>query len=103
MLWYFENTPRDNRLIRQKQLSEDVWLYITQYQDADATDSDTYRYYLNKQLDNPMKVITKTAPFLQADTADADITAVNDHILVKMTGRFTPSQTLHFSTMVKRQ
>jgi len=37
--------------------------------------------------DKAMKVITKTAPFLQADTASADITAVNDHIFVKMTGK----------------
>lgn len=65
MLWYFENAPRDDRLISQKQLSEDVWLYITQYQDAGATDSDTYRYYLNKQLNNPMKVITKTLLFFR--------------------------------------
>lgn len=87
MLWYSENAPRDDRLISQKKLSEDVWLYITKYQNAGATDSDTYRYYLNKQLANPMTVLNKTAPFLQADTGDATITAVGDHVLVKLTGK----------------
>lgn len=87
LLWYSDNAPRDDRLISQKQLSENVWLYITKYQNAGATDSDTYRYYLNKRLGNPMPALNKTAPFLQADTGDATITAVGDHVLVKLTGK----------------
>jgi len=87
LLWYSENAPRDDRLISQKQLSEDVWLYITKYQNAGATDSDTYRYYLNKRLNDPMTVLNKTAPFLQADTDDATIMAIGDHVLVKLTGK----------------
>ncbi|WP_052130539.1 hypothetical protein [Erwinia typographi] len=71
LLWYSENAPRDDHLLSQKQLSEDVWLYVTKYQDAGATDSDVYRYYLNKRLSDPMTVLKKTAPFLQADTGNA--------------------------------
>jgi len=87
LLWYSENAPRDDRLISQKQLTGDVWLYVTKYQNAGATDSDTYRYYLNKRLSEPMRVLNKTAPFLRADTGDATITAVGDRVLVKLTGK----------------
>lgn len=87
LLWYSENASRDDRLISHKQLSENVWLYVTKYQNAGATDSDTYRYYLNKRLSDPMPVLNKTAPFLQADTGDATITAIGDRVLVKLTGK----------------
>ncbi|MBP2167550.1 hypothetical protein J2125_000742 [Erwinia toletana] len=87
LLWYSGNAPRDDRVVSQKQLSEDVWLYVTQYQDAGATDSDVYRYYLNKHLSDPMKVLNKSAPFLQADIGDANVTAIGDHVLVKLTGK----------------
>ncbi|WP_261642345.1 hypothetical protein [Erwinia mallotivora] len=87
LLWYSENAARDDRIFSQKQLSDSVWLYVTKYQDAGATDSDVYRYYLNKNLAEPMSVLQKTAPFLQADTGDATITAVGDHVLVKLTGK----------------
>lgn len=87
LLWYSENGSRDDRLFSQKQLSENVWLYVTKYQDAGATDSDVYRYYLNKRLTDPMTVLKKTSPFLQADTGDATITAIGNHVLVKVTGK----------------
>lgn len=87
LVWRSENAPRDDRLISQKQLSEDVWLYVTKYQNAGATDSETYRYYLNKRLSDPMVILKNAAPFLQADTGDATITAVGDHVLVKLSGK----------------
>ncbi|MCU5773173.1 hypothetical protein N5923_14790 [Erwiniaceae bacterium BAC15a-03b] len=87
LVWYSGNAPRDDRLVSQKQLSESVWLYVTQYQDAAATDSDVYRYYLNKHLSDPMKVLQKSGPFLQADSGDATVTAIGDHVLVKLTGK----------------
>ncbi|WP_147200345.1 hypothetical protein [Pantoea sp. CCBC3-3-1] len=84
---YCGNASRNDLLVSQKQLSENVWLYVTKYQDAGATDSDVYRYYLNKYLSDPMAVLQKSAPFLQADVGNATVTAVGDHVLVKLTGK----------------
>lgn len=87
LILYADKSPRNDLLYSKKQLSDDMWIYVTKYQDAGATDSDVYRYYLNKQLDNPMPVIQKTGAFLQADTGQATINAIGNHVLIRLTGK----------------
>lgn len=87
VLWHSEHAPYDDQLISRRQLSKDIWLYVTKYNGGGATVSGVYRYYLNRQLDDPLEVIEKAGPFLQADKGDATITAIGDHVLVRLTGK----------------
>lgn len=87
VIWYLDSAPRNDRLFSQRQLSDSVWLYVTKYQDAGATDSDVYRYYVNQHLTDPMHVLAKAAPFLEADRGNASVSAIGDHILVSLNGK----------------
>ncbi|MCZ6930016.1 hypothetical protein CEK40_20120, partial [Serratia marcescens] len=61
--WYATRDTYDDKLYSKKQLTDDIWLYITEYQNAGATDTDVYRYYLNRSLDgDPIKVLGQSAP-----------------------------------------
>lgn len=85
---YFISGPYDDRLYGRQQLTDDIWLYITEYRQAGATDADVYRYYLNKNLDgDPLKTLAQTAPFLTADRADARVRGDGNRVIVSYTGR----------------
>lgn len=86
-LWRSEFGPYDDSLYSKKALSDGIWLYITKYNNAGATDGEVYRYYLNRELDNPLPVLQKSAPFLTADIGTATVTAVGQHIMVRLAGR----------------
>ncbi len=86
-LWRSDQGPYDDSLYSRKDLGDGTWLYITKYNNAGATDSDVYRYYLNKKLDDPMPTLQETGPFLTADTGDAKVSAIGQRVIVSMTGR----------------
>jgi len=86
-VWYLDSRPPDDEIISKRQLSEDMWLYITKYKNAGATDSNVYRYYLNGKIENPMTVIQRSAPVLTADVDTAKVTAIGDHVMITVTGK----------------
>ncbi|KOC90928.1 hypothetical protein [Winslowiella iniecta] len=86
--FYLTHKPYDDRLYRKQQLSDSVWLYITQYQHAGATDTDVYRYYLNHNITgDPLKALTQTSPFMTADRPDAIVNALANKVTVRITGK----------------
>lgn len=86
--WYTTRDTYDDKLYSKKQLTDDIWLYITEYQNAGATDTDVYRYYLNRSLDgDPIKVLGQSAPILTADRADATIRGEGNRITINFSGK----------------
>jgi hypothetical protein len=76
-------------IIASKKISEDISLYITQYEGGNTTVPDIYRYYLNRQAapDEAQRFIEKQKPFLVADNDGAAITANGNIVSVDFTGR----------------
>ena len=87
LVWRSDAGPYDDSLYSKKELSDDVWLYITRYNNAGATDSNVYRYYLNQKLEDPLPVLQKSAPFLTTNSSNATVTAIGQHIMVRLTGK----------------
>ncbi len=87
LIYHFESAPYDDSLYGKKELSEGTWLYITKYKNSGATDTDVYRYYLNKKLADPLPVLQQSAPFLTADVADATISSAGQHVMVRLSGK----------------
>ncbi|MBE5203312.1 hypothetical protein IG612_11975 [Pectobacterium sp. FL60-S17] len=88
MIQFLSSGRYNDRLYSQKPLTDKIWLYVTQYQNAGATDSDVYRYYLYRHIDgDPMNVLGDSAPFLTADRSDVSVSGVGSRITVKMTGK----------------
>lgn len=86
--WYATRDIYDDKLYSKKQLTDDIWLYITEYQNAGATDTDVYRYYLNRSLDgDPINVLSQSAPILTADRADATIRGEGNRITINFSGK----------------
>lgn len=53
---YSLSKPYDDRLYASKQLNDDTWLYITQYQGGNAIVSNVFRYYLWEKIQKtPLK------------------------------------------------
>ena len=85
---YMASQPPEDEFIAQKQITSDVYLYVTKYQGGGATVSDVYRYYLDaKQPGNPLEHLKKRVPFMVADTGDAKITGYGTHVNAVITGR----------------
>ncbi|MFE8102309.1 hypothetical protein RBA71_12545 [Brenneria goodwinii] len=88
IIQYMSSGSYNDRLYSKKPLSDNIWLYVTQYQDAGATDSDVYRYYLYHRIDgDPMKALGNAAPFLTADRGDASVSGMGNRITVRLTGK----------------
>ena len=80
--------PYNDRIYHKQQLTSSLWLYITQYQHAAATDTEVYRYYLNHNITgDPLETLTKTAPFMTADRPDATVNALANKVTVRITGK----------------
>lgn len=94
---YSMNKPYDDRLYAAKQLNENTWLYITQYQGGNATVSDVFRYYLSgENSEDPLKAVGEMKPFLTADTGTATVTKIGRLVTVRVKGKvynFTNSVT----------
>ncbi|WON77705.1 hypothetical protein [Serratia sp. UGAL515B_01] len=87
LIWRSDTAPYNDSLYSKKELSNGLWLYITKHNNPSATDTDVYRYYLNKKLDSPLAALQETAPFLTADTSEATVSAIGQHVMVKLTGK----------------
>lgn len=85
---YSQSNAYDDRLYASKQLNENTWLYITQYQGGNATVSDVFRYYLSGEYsEDPLKVVKEMKPFLTADTGTATVTKIGRLLTVRVKGK----------------
>lgn len=87
---FYINGQPDDSLAFKKQVSGNVWLYITKYSGGGATVSDVYRYYLDGPIADDaqvMNIISGRQPFLVTDTDNAAVTGYASTVNVKLTGR----------------
>lgn len=82
---YFMESRSDDRLVMQKEISENVTLYVTQY-GGGATVPDAYRYYLDKK-NQTIEQLRESEPFLVSDNGSAIISGYGNTINVKLSGR----------------
>ncbi|WPO96027.1 hypothetical protein SFA32_03340 [Buttiauxella sp. HR94] len=85
---FFNSPPHDTFVSKQK-LSDSVWLYVTKYDDGNATVSNIYRFYLDKDLGNSdvTNALKDRSPFLETNTDAVTATAYGNTVNVKMTGK----------------
>ncbi|MFZ3620375.1 hypothetical protein ACOYA6_14125 [Leclercia barmai] len=83
---YFMNNRSDDRLMMTKDISENVTLYVTQYDGGGATVSDVCRYYLDNK-NQTIEKIRDSEPFLVADNCHAEISGYGNTVNVKLSGR----------------
>lgn len=96
--WYATRDTYDDKLYSKKQLTDEIWLYVTEYQNAGATDTDVYRYYLNGSLDgDPINVLSQSTPVLTADRADATIRGEGNRVTINFSGKVYSLRIRHFS------
>ncbi|MRS88908.1 hypothetical protein GJV04_02490 [Enterobacteriaceae bacterium RIT714] len=87
---HYVNGKPDDSLAFKKQVSGDLWLYVTKYNGGGATVSEVYRYYLDGPITDESKVmnaISDRQPFLVSDTDSANVTGYASTVNVKLTGR----------------
>ncbi|WP_320459482.1 hypothetical protein [Lelliottia sp. CFBP8978] len=87
---YYINGQPDDSLAFKKQVSGDVWLYVTKYNGGGATVSDVYRYYLDGPIADDsqvMKAISERQPFLVSDTDSATVTGYASTVNIRLNGR----------------
>ncbi len=82
---YFMNNRSDDRLMMTKDISENVTLYVTQYDGGGATVSDVCRYYLDNKKQTIEK-IRESEPFLVSDNCHAEISGYGNTVNVKLSG-----------------
>ncbi len=85
---FFNSPPHDTFVVKQK-LSDSVWLYVTKYDEGNATVSNIYRFYLDKDLGNSdvTNALKDRSPFLETNTDAVTATAYGNTVNVKMTGK----------------
>ncbi|MEM6049222.1 hypothetical protein AAH450_01400 [Erwinia sp. P7711] len=73
----------------KQKLSDSVWLYVTKYDEGNATVSDIYRFYLDKDEGNSdvIEALKKRSPFLETNTNSVIATAYGNTINVKVSGK----------------
>lgn len=86
---YVFNTPPHDIFISKQKLSDSVWLYVTKYDEGNATVSDIYRFYLDKDEGNAdvMALLKNRSPFLETNTNSVTATAYGNTVNVKVTGK----------------
>lgn len=83
---YFEHQKRitvRDKLYEARQLTPRTWLYVTEYQGANMTTGNVYRYYLaSKVSGNPLAALEKQgiAPTLTANTPSAKVDGIGNNI-----------------------
>ncbi|MEJ5069279.1 hypothetical protein WH292_15540 [Enterobacter sp. MYb186] len=82
---YFMKSRSDDRLVMQKEISENVTLYVTQY-GGGATVPDVYRYYLNNK-NQTIEQLRENNPFLVSDNGNAIISGYGNTVNVNLSGR----------------
>lgn len=84
---HYSNGASDDSLYSRRQINDNTWLYITQYEGGGATVSDVYRYYLDGRLDDePLKHLAGRRLFLVADVGDAKVSGHDDLVDFNITG-----------------
>ncbi|MEK0166470.1 hypothetical protein [Pseudescherichia vulneris] len=85
----FFNSPPHDTFVGKQKLSDSVWLYVTKYDEGNATVSNIYRFYLDKDLGNSdvTNALKDRSPFLETNTDAVTATAYGNTVNVKMTGK----------------
>ncbi|HDG1697045.1 hypothetical protein [Kluyvera ascorbata] len=85
---HFINRPPDDSLAYKKQISENMWLYVTKYDGGGATVSEVYRYYLDGSLPGDvLPHLAERQPFMVTDVGNAAVTGYGSIVNVRVTGR----------------
>ena len=86
---YFFNLPPQDFFVSKQKLSDSVWLYVTKYNDGNATVADFYRFYLDKDEGDTdvMEALKKRTPFMEAKTHSVTATAYGNTVNIKITGK----------------
>ena len=85
---HFINGPPDDSLAYKKQISENMWLYVTKYDGGGATVSEVYRYYLDGSLPGDvLPHLAERQPFMVTDVGNAAVTGYGSIVNVRVTGR----------------
>ncbi|HDG1700950.1 TPA: hypothetical protein PFE33_003252 [Kluyvera ascorbata] len=85
---HFINRPPDDSLAYKKQISENMWLYVTKYDGGGATVSEVYRYYLDGSLPGDvLPHLAECQPFMVTDVGNAAVTGYGSIVNVRVTGR----------------
>lgn len=85
----FFNSPPHDTFVGKQKLSDSVWLYVTKYDEGNATVSNIYRFYLDKDLGNSdvTNALKDRSSFLETNTDAVTATAYGNTVNVKMTGK----------------
>ncbi|NIY47858.1 hypothetical protein [Cedecea colo] len=86
---YFFNTQPNDVFVSKQKLSNTVWLYVTKYDEGNATVADFYRFYLDKDdgSGDVMEALKHRNPFMEAKTKDVIATAYGNTVNIKVTGK----------------
>ncbi|WP_072570942.1 hypothetical protein [Enterobacter sp. SA187] len=86
---YFYNTPPHDIFISKKKLSDSICLYVTKYDEGNASVSDIYRFYLDKDEGNIdiMEKLRERSPFLETNTPAVTASAYGNTVNIKITGK----------------
>lgn len=86
---YLFNAPPHDTFVSKQRLSDSVWLYVTKYDEGNATVSDIYRFYLDKDEGqaNAMEALKERTPFLETNTPSVTATAYGNTVNLKLTGK----------------
>ncbi len=85
----FFNSPPHDTFVGKQKLSDSVWVYVTKYDEGNATVSNIYRFYLDKDLGNSdvTNALKDRSPFFETNTDAVTATAYGNTVNVKMTGK----------------
>lgn len=86
---YWFNIPPNDVFVSKQKLSDNIWLYVTKYDEGNATVSDFYRFYLDKDEKDTdvMETLKKRTPFMQAKTNAYTATGYGNTVNIKVTGK----------------
>lgn len=86
---YFYNTPPQDIFISKQKLSDSICLYVTKYDQGNASVSDIYRFYLDKDEGNIdiMEKLRERSPFLETNTPAVTASAYGNTVNIKITGK----------------
>jgi len=86
---YFYNTPPHDIFISKQKLSDSIWLYVTKYDEGNASVSDIYRFYLDKNEENIdiIEKLKERSPFLETNTPAVTASAYGNTVNIKITGK----------------
>lgn len=86
---YWFNLPPEDVFVSKQKLSDSIWLYVTKYDEGNATVSDFYRFYLDKDEGDSdvMQALKKRTPFMEAKTNSYTATGYGNTVNLKVTGK----------------